>query len=97
MPRRGIDFLPGPTCASHQNARETGDSRAWPTPPAPTWFTPPAKRTLNEMLNAGLMVFEVWHPYHRFPYDVPVSKLPDWASYLLLCSDTHSPNDPRRK
>jgi predicted metal-dependent phosphoesterase TrpH len=50
------------------------------------------------MIEAGLMGFEVWHPYHS-SYDV--------AYYLKLCtdrvlltssgSDTHSPNDPRRK
>ena len=50
------------------------------------------------MLEAGLMGFEVWHPYHS-AYDV--------AWYLKLCqdrglltssgSDTHAPNQQPRK
>jgi len=96
----GVDFLPQPDMREViRNARESGAIPMLAHPArAEPGFNPPSHETLNAMIEAGLMGFEVWHPYHS-SYDV--------ACYLKLCtdrglltssgSDTHSPNDPRRK
>jgi predicted metal-dependent phosphoesterase TrpH len=96
----GIDFLPFPDMHDViRNARESGAIPILAHPArAEPGFQPPNEETLNAMIEAGLMGFEVWHPYHS-AYDV--------ACYLKLCadrglltscgSDTHSPSDPRRK
>jgi predicted metal-dependent phosphoesterase TrpH len=96
----GVDFLPFPDMREViRNARESGAIPILAHPArAEPGFQPPNEETLNAMIEAGLMGFEVWHPYHS-AYDV--------ACYLKLCtdrglltscgSDTHSPNDPRRK
>lgn len=96
----GVDFLPLPDM--HDVIRNALSGGAIPMLAHPAraepGFHPPNEETLNAMIEAGLMGFEVWHPYHS-SYDV--------ACYLKLCtdrglltscgSDTHSPNDPRRK
>lgn len=96
----GIDFLPNPDMREViSEARESGAIPILAHPArAEPGFHPPSDETLNEMISAGLMGFEVWHPYHS-TYDA--------ASYWKLCidrnlltstgSDTHAPNDPRRK
>jgi 3',5'-nucleoside bisphosphate phosphatase len=96
----GIDFLPPPDMREViASARDSGAIPILAHPArAEPGFHPPAEETLNEMIDAGLMGFEVWHPYHS-AYDV--------AWYLKLCtdrglltssgSDTHAPNDQRRK
>ena len=96
----GIDLLPPQDMREViANARVSGAIPILAHPArAEPGFNPPSEDTLNEMLDAGLMGFEVWHPYHS-SYDV--------AWYLKLCedrgllistgSDTHAPNDPRRK
>ncbi len=96
----GVDFLPLPDMRDMiRHARESGAIPILAHPArAEPGFNPPNEETLNAMLEAGLMGFEVWHPYHS-SYDV--------AYYLKLCqdrdlitttgSDTHSPNDQRRK
>lgn len=96
----GIDFFPQPDMREViSNARESGAIPILAHPArAEPGFHPPNEDTLNAMIEAGLMGFEVWHPYHS-SYDV--------AYYLKLCtdrslltssgSDTHSPNDNRRK
>ena len=96
----GVDFLPFPDMREViRSARESGAIPILAHPArAEPGFQPPTKETLDEMISAGLMGFEVWHPYHS-SYDV--------ASYLALCqdrglltscgSDTHSPMDQRRK
>lgn len=96
----GVDFLPQSDMREViRNARESGAIPMLAHPArAEPGFNPPSHETLNAMIEAGLMGFEVWHPYHS-SYDV--------ACYLKLCtdrglltssgSDTHSPNDPRRK
>lgn len=96
----GVDFLPLPDMREAiKNARESGAIPILAHPArAEPGFQPPNEETLNAMLEAGLLGFEVWHPYHS-SYDV--------AYYLKLCtdrdllmscgSDTHSPNDSRRK
>jgi predicted metal-dependent phosphoesterase TrpH len=96
----GVDFLTFPDMREVvRNARESGAIPILAHPArAEPGFQPPNGETLNAMIEAGLMGFEVWHPYHS-AYDV--------ACYLKLCtdrglltscgSDTHSPNDPRRK
>jgi predicted metal-dependent phosphoesterase TrpH len=96
----GIDFLPQPDMREViQRARDTGAFPLLAHPArAEPGFNLPSEETLNEMIEAGLMGFEVWHPYHS-PYDL--------AWYLKLCtdrglltsagSDTHAPNDQRRR
>ncbi len=96
----GVDFLPLPQMKDMiSRARETGAIPVLAHPArAEPGFSPPDQATLDSMIAAGLMGFEVWHPYHS-TYDV--------AWYLKLCtdrglltssgSDTHAPNDPRRK
>lgn len=96
----GVDFLPLPDMSDMiTRARETGAIPILAHPGrAEPGFKPPDEATLNAMIDAGLMGFEVWHPYHS-SYDV--------AYYLKLCtdrnllssagSDTHSPADQRRK
>ncbi|MEO8287525.1 MAG: PHP domain-containing protein [Chloroflexota bacterium] len=96
----GVDFLPLPQMTDMiTRARESGAIPILAHPArAEPGFKPPDEDTLNAMIEAGLMGFEVWHPYHS-SYDV--------AYYLKLCtdrglltssgSDTHSPSDPRRK
>ncbi|HUP27849.1 MAG TPA: PHP domain-containing protein [Chloroflexia bacterium] len=96
----GVDFLPQQEMREVINAaRETGAVPVLAHPArAEPGFNPPSEDTLNAMIEAGLMGFEVWHPYHS-SYDV--------AYYLKLCtdrgllmstgSDTHAPNDHRRK
>lgn len=96
----GVDFLPWPDMRDMiAAARESG---AYPLLAHPgraePGFKPPDEQILRDMIAAGLMGFEVWHPYHS-AYDV--------AYYLRLCedegllmsagSDTHAPNDQRRK
>jgi 3',5'-nucleoside bisphosphate phosphatase len=96
----GIDFLPWPDMRDLiKRALETGAIPILAHPArAEPGFQPPKPETLDAMLEAGLMGFEVWHPYHS-AYDV--------AWYLKLCqdrglltssgSDTHAPNQqPRR-
>jgi predicted metal-dependent phosphoesterase TrpH len=96
----GIDFLPLPDMRDVINNARAGGAipiLAHPARAEPG-FHPPTEQTLNAMIDAGLMGFEVWHPYHT-AYDV--------AWYLKLCtdrglltssgSDTHAPNDPRRR
>jgi predicted metal-dependent phosphoesterase TrpH len=96
----GIDFLPPLDMREViSNALRSGAIPILAHPArAEPGFHPPSEDTLNAMIDAGLMGFEVWHPYHT-AYDV--------AWYLKLCndrglltsagSDTHSPTDPRRK
>jgi 3',5'-nucleoside bisphosphate phosphatase len=96
----GVDFLPLPEMRDMiDRARETGAIPILAHPGrAEPGFKPPDEATLHDMIGAGLMGFEVWHPYHS-SYDV--------AYYLKLStdhdlltssgSDTHSPSDPRRK
>lgn len=96
----GVDFLPLPPMREMiERARQTGAIPILAHPArAEPGFNPPNEDTLNAMIEAGLMGFEVWHPYHS-SYDS--------AYYLKLCqdrnllmssgSDTHSPNDPRRR
>jgi len=96
----GVDFLPLPAMSDMiTRARESGAIPILAHPGrAEPGFKPPDESTLNDMIGAGLMGFEVWHPYHS-SYDV--------AYYLKLCSDrellpssgsdTHAPNDQRRK
>jgi len=96
----GIDFAPQPDMREViDNARASGAIPILAHPArAEPGFQPPTDETLDAMIGAGLMGFEVWHPYHS-AYDV--------AKYLKLCtdrglltssgSDTHSPSDPRRK
>jgi predicted metal-dependent phosphoesterase TrpH len=96
----GVDFLPLPSVSDMiAHARDTGAIPILAHPGrAEPGFKPPDEATLNAMIEAGLMGFEVWHPYHS-SYDV--------AYYLKLCtdrelltssgSDTHAPNDQRRK
>jgi predicted metal-dependent phosphoesterase TrpH len=96
----GVDFLPLPSMSDMiTRARESGAIPILAHPGrAEPGFKPPDEPTLNDMIDAGLTGFEVWHPYHS-SYDV--------AYYLKLCtdrgllassgSDTHSPNDQRRK
>jgi predicted metal-dependent phosphoesterase TrpH len=96
----GVDFLPQPIMSDViTSARESGAIPILAHPArAEPGFKPPDEATLNDMIDAGLMGFEVWHPYHS-SYDV--------AYYLKLCtdrellsssgSDTHAPNDQRRK
>ena len=96
----GVDFLPQSDMREViQSARESGAIPILAHPArAEPGFNPPSEETLREIIEAGLMGFEVWHPYHS-AYDV--------AWYLKLCadrdlltscgSDTHSPNDPRRR
>ncbi len=96
----GVDFLPLPEMRDAiRRARESGAIPILAHPArAEPGFQPPNQETLDAMIEAGLMGFEVWHPYHS-SYDV--------ACYLKLCtdrglltscgSDTHSPNDPRRR
>lgn len=96
----GVDFLPLPQMKDMiVRARETGAIPVLAHPArAEPGFNPPNQETLDSMIEAGLMGFEVWHPYHS-SYDV--------AWYLKLCtdrglltsagSDTHAPNDSRRK
>lgn len=96
----GIDFSPQPEMREViRNARESGAIPILAHPArAEPGFNPPNEDTLNAMIEAGLMGFEVWHPYHS-AHDV--------AWYLQLCedrglltssgSDTHAPNDQRRK
>jgi predicted metal-dependent phosphoesterase TrpH len=96
----GVDFLPWPDM--HDMIDAARESGAYPVLAHPgraePGFKPPDEQTLRDMIAAGLMGFEVWHPYHT-AYDV--------AYYLKLCedegllmtagSDTHAPNDQRRK
>jgi predicted metal-dependent phosphoesterase TrpH len=96
----GVDFLPLPDMRDViRNARESDAIPILAHPGrAEPGFHPPNQETLDGMIEAGLMGFEVWHPYHS-AYDV--------ASYLKLCtdrdlltscgSDTHSANDQRRR
>lgn len=96
----GVDFLPLPSMGDIINiARSIGAIPMLAHPGrAEPGFSPPNQQTLDAMIAAGLMGFEVWHPFHS-SYDV--------AFYLKLCadrdllasagSDTHSPLDPRRK
>jgi 3',5'-nucleoside bisphosphate phosphatase len=96
----GVDFLPQRDMREViQAARESGAIPILAHPArAEPGFNPPSAEILEEMIGAGLMGFEVWHPLHS-AYDV--------AYYLKLCidrglltssgSDTHSPNDHRRK
>src|SRR5688572_2630749 len=96
----GVDFLPQRDMREViQLALESGAIPILAHPGrAEPGFNPPSQETLEEMIAAGLMGFEVWHPYHS-AYDV--------AFYLKLCtdrglltsagSDTHAPNDNRRK
>lgn len=96
----GVDFLPLPEMKGViERARATGAIPILAHPArAELGFKPPDEATLFAMIDAGLMGFEVWHPYHS-SYDV--------AYYLKLCtdrnllsscgSDTHAPGDPRRK
>src|SRR5262249_41625324 len=96
----GVDFLPLPDMHEViERARATGALPMLARPGrAEPGFKPPDEATLYAMIEAGLMGFEVWHPYHS-SYDV--------AYYLKLCtdrglltssgSDTHAPGDPRRK
>ncbi len=96
----GIDFSPQPDMREViKNANESGAIPILAHPArAEPGFNPPDDATLEAMIEAGLMGFEVWHPYHS-SYDV--------ASYQKLCedrglltssgSDTHAPNDQRRK
>jgi predicted metal-dependent phosphoesterase TrpH len=96
----GIDFSPQPDMREIiSTARASGAIPILAHPArAEPGFQPPDEATLEAMIEAGLMGFEVWHPYHS-AYDV--------AWYLKLCtdrglltsagSDTHSPNDQRRK
>ncbi|MDQ6694910.1 MAG: PHP domain-containing protein [Chloroflexota bacterium] len=95
----GVDFLPLPEMRDViKRARDTGAIPILAHPArAEPGFSPPSNETLDAMIEAGLMGFEVWHPYHS-SYDS--------ARYLKLCterglltsagSDTHSPNDQRR-
>jgi len=96
----GVDFLPQRDMREVMPlARESGAIPILAHPArAEPGFNPPSQETLEEMIAAGLMGFEVWHPYHS-AYDI--------AYYLKLCtdrglltssgSDTHAPNDNRRK
>ncbi|MEO6456854.1 MAG: PHP domain-containing protein [Chloroflexia bacterium] len=96
----GVDFLPQRDMREvMQIARESGAIPILAHPArAEPGFNPPSQETLEEMIAAGLMGFEVWHPYHS-AYDI--------AYYLKLCtdrglltssgSDTHALNDQRRK
>ena len=96
----GVDFLSWPDMHDMiRDARETGAIPMLAHPArAEPGFNPPNQQTLDSMLEAGLMGFEVWHPYHS-AYDV--------AWYLKLCtdrglltsagSDTHAPNQTPRK
>jgi predicted metal-dependent phosphoesterase TrpH len=96
----GIDFVPWPDMKDAIGlVRSTGAIPILAHPArAEPGFNPPSEATLDAMIEAGLMGFEVWHPYHS-SYDV--------AWYLKLCtdrglltssgSDTHSASDPRRK
>jgi predicted metal-dependent phosphoesterase TrpH len=96
----GIDFSPQPQMRDViGNARQSGAIPILAHPArAEPGFNPPNEETLNAMIDAGLMGFEVWHPYHS-AHDV--------AWYLQLCqdrglltssgSDTHAPNDQRRR
>jgi 3',5'-nucleoside bisphosphate phosphatase len=96
----GIDFVPQPDLRQViRDAREGGAIPILAHPArAEPGFHPPSEQTLDAMIEAGLMGFEVWHPYHS-AHDV--------AWYLKLCtdrgllmssgSDTHSPGDPRRR
>jgi 3',5'-nucleoside bisphosphate phosphatase len=95
----GVDFLPWPDMRDMiAAARESGACPMLAHPGrAEPGFKPPDEQTLRDMIAAGLMGFEVWHPYHS-AYDV--------AFYLKLCedqgllmsagSDSHAPNDQRR-
>lgn len=96
----GIDFSPQPEMREViERARAGGAIPVLAHPArAEPGFHPPDQDTLDAMIEAGLMGFEVWHPYHS-AYDV--------AWYLKLCtdrglltsagSDTHAPSDQRRK
>jgi 3',5'-nucleoside bisphosphate phosphatase len=96
----GVDFLPLPQMRDMiSRARETGAIPILAHPArAEPGFNPPNEQTLDAMIGAGLMGFEVWHPYHS-SYDS--------AYYMKLCiqrnllmssgSDTHAPNDQRRR
>jgi 3',5'-nucleoside bisphosphate phosphatase len=96
----GVDFLPQPDMRDViERARQSGAIPILAHPArAEPGFNPPNDETLNAMIEAGLMGFEVWHPFHS-SYDT--------AYYMKLCqdrhllmssgSDTHSPQDPRRK
>jgi predicted metal-dependent phosphoesterase TrpH len=96
----GVDFLQLPDMRDViRNARESGAIPILAHPArAEPGFQPPNQETLDAMIEAGIMGFEAWHPYHS-SYDV--------AFYLDLCerrglitscgSDTHSPLDQRRK
>ncbi|MEA2575434.1 MAG: 3,5-nucleoside bisphosphate phosphatase [Chloroflexia bacterium] len=96
----GVDFLPQTDMRDMiQRARRSGAIPILAHPArAEPGFNPPGDATLREMIEAGLMGFEVWHPFHS-SYDT--------AYYMKLCqdqhllmssgSDTHSPQDPRRR
>ena len=96
----GIDFSPPPDMREViTNARASGAIPILAHPArAEQGFYPPNDETLDAMIEAGLMGFEVWHPFHS-AYDV--------ARYLKLCtdrglltssgSDTHSPSQPPRR
>src|SRR4051794_17848146 len=96
----GIDFLPWAEMRDMiKLALENGAIPMLAHPArAEPGFNPPNQETLDAMIEAGLLGFEVWHPYHS-SYDV--------AWYLKMCtdrglltssgSDTHAPNDQRRK
>ena len=96
----GVDFLPLPDMRDViGRALATGSIPILAHPGrAEPGFKPPDEGILRAMIEAGLMGFEVWHPYHS-SYDV--------AYYLKLCtdhdllsscgSDTHAPGDQRRQ
>ena len=96
----GIDFSPQPDMRDViRTAKESGAILILAHPArAEPGFNPPSDEMLEAMIQAGLMGFEVWHPYHS-SYDV--------AKYLKLCedrglltstgSDTHAPNQQPRK
>lgn len=96
----GVDFLPQQDMRDMiRRARESGAIPILAHPArAEPGFNPPNEETLHAMIEAGLMGFEVWHPFHS-SYDT--------AYYMKLCidrklfmssgSDTHSPQDQRRR
>jgi 3',5'-nucleoside bisphosphate phosphatase len=96
----GFDFFPLPDMRDFiGRARESGAIPILAHPArAETGFQPPNAETLDAMIEAGLMGFEAWHPYHS-SYDVAFYlDLNERRELLTSCgSDTHSPIDPRRK
>lgn len=96
----GVDFLPQVDMRDMiGRARQSGAIPLLAHPArAEQGFNPPSEETLRAMIEAGLMGFEVWHPFHS-SYDTAyyMKLCQDYRLFMSSGSDTHSAQDQRRK